>query len=143
MYQQQKTFEGIIYDSIASVKETPNALNTAYFCKKNMDTIQNSLRMTIWNKMGYKIDRQSDSELLIFMRAVYVMSEKKNQFKNIQAQVNAMNAQVLSTIIPQVASGLKQYFGYLKDASTLPTPIDRPVQTSLAGSKTLETGVFF
>ena len=117
----------------ATTAEDP--VNRAFFSQQNVDAIQRSLRDTIKRQTGYVIDRQSDDQLLIVMRYVYLL-ESRNTGGG--AEVTRLNALVVKEVAPQVASGVLQYLAYLRDASRLPTPIPRAQATSIKGTTTAD-----
>lgn len=135
-----------LYDSIAtpesqfvglqrSTHQQATELSQAFFGGDNIEHLQRRLRAEIKKRTGYVIDRQSDEQLLIVMRYVFMQSARN--FGG-AAEVRRLNELVLREIVPQVGAGLAQYLGYLKDASTLPTPIPRGQATSIKGTKTTE-----
>jgi len=124
--------------SVRVVHQEANPLNRAFFSRQNVGRIQATLRDTIRAKTGFTIDRQSSDDIAVIMQNQYLLWAGNLQGANdVIAQVNFMNQKVLEILLPMVASGVKQYMAYLRDASTLPTPIDRPENVSIAGSKTL------
>ena len=62
------------------------------------------------------------------MRSIY-LSSAKNLPSNYHKQVDELNRLVLGYSVPQVLGEAKGYMHYLKDVSTLPTPLDLPVMT--------------
>ena len=110
-------------------------LSAAFFAQANIDALQARLRGIIHEKTGYTIDRQSDEQLLIVMRYVYVQSARHVGGAR---EVRRLNELVLVEIVPQVGSGLAQYLAYLRDASQMYTPLPRGQATSLKGTLTTE-----
>lgn len=132
-------------DSLSAVMRSLNRARSplleAFFSVPNTDVIQNKLRAYIKNKTGYVIDRQSDTDLQIIMRKVYGehASDPVNQTPDVVArEVSRLNDIVLGITGPMVASGVAGYLGYLRDASSLPEPLPRGIQTSIKGTKTFE-----
>ena len=140
LYSEEKPYEGINYFMIRSLHQSPDAVNTRFFNSNNVDVLQKTLRETIKAKTGYLIDRQADDQLLIIMRGCYIENNIDRTLPPME-QVSQLNAMTVRICLPQIASGLKQYLGYLKDASSLPSPISRSVNTSVKGSRTLELHV--
>lgn len=106
-----------------------------FFDARNVDTLQRRLQQEIRTRTGMRIDRQSDEQLLIVMRYVFIQSGSN---MGGAGEVARLNELVLAEIVPQVGAGLMQYIDYLRDASTLPTPIPRGQATSIKGLKTTE-----
>ena len=128
-------------DTLTAVLRSLNTTRTpvaeSFFRVENVDVLQNRLRATIQTQTGYAIDRQSDAHLTIIMRKVF--AENANSAAgDVAAETRRLNDMVLRVVVPMVASGLAGYLAYLKDASRIPEPLARGVQTSIKGTKTFE-----
>jgi Family of unknown function (DUF5761) len=121
---------------MASLHQCENPLSRAFFSAQNIATIQASLKKVIRGKTGYEIGNQSDEQLGIVMRAAYVLHAEHRQ--PVDQEVPRLNRIVLSDIAPMVATGISQYLGYVKDASRLPTPMERSKNMSIKGRNTFE-----
>lgn len=120
-----------------SIGQCVSPLTAAFFSRENINAIQIALRDKIRCKTGYSIDRQHDEAMLIIMRALYALhSQNPTSPEQIAAEVRRLNAIVLADLVPMVLSNLASYLGYLRDASTLPTPLARGVNTSRRGTDT-------
>lgn len=118
-----------------SLGQCVSPLSAAFFSKQNMNDIQVALKNRIRCKTGYTIDRQSDEDLVIIMRALYALhSQNVHDPQQITLEVQRLNDLVLADLVPMVAANLAAYLGYLKDASSLPAPLPRGVNTSRRGS---------
>jgi hypothetical protein len=113
----------------------PTQTSNTFFGQANIDAIQRRLIRVIKERTGYTIAPQSQEQLLIIMRYVYVQSGRN---EGGAAEVARLNELVLREVVPQVGAGLAQYLGYLRDASTMYTPMARGQATSIKGSKSLE-----
>ena len=122
---------------LRSLNRARSPLLLAFFNVTNLDVIQNRLRATIQRQTGYAIDRQSDTDMTVIMRKVFG-EQASNGPDNVAAEVNRLNEIVLGIVVPMVASGVAGYLAYLKDASSLPEPLARGMQTSVKGTKTYE-----
>lgn len=125
------------WDVRASTRHAPTPLHDAFFGRANIDRIKQLLRDSIRDQLGYVIDwrSQSDQDLLVIMRYVFVQTSKNTGGA---AEIRRLNAMVLGEIVPQVASGVLQHMAYLRDAGTLPVPLDRGVASSVKGTMTTE-----
>ena len=58
--------------------QTKSILSDAYFSKDNINQIQNMLRYNVYVRSNkeYIVDRQSDTQLLIIMRSIYLQNSK-------------------------------------------------------------------
>ena len=119
------------------VDRTP--LSNLFFSTENMEALQQGIRYRVYVESGNKIiiGRQSEEELKIIMRAIFLQNAK---FLNtdIVGQVRDLNAKVIGYAVPDVLSGALQYEKYKQDVSTLPVPMQRPTFASAKGSKSLE-----
>lgn len=121
---------------LRSIREVPTALNMAFFGNANVDAIQAELAAVLRARLGVDISRQSDEQLLILMRSVYAQ-HSSNRTADVQSEVYRLNGMVLAEAVPLVGAGLRQHLVYLRDASRLPEPIPRGLQTSIRGDKTV------
>jgi hypothetical protein len=127
--------------------DTP--LTFLYFSSKNVDSVQKLLRLRVYNETGYVIDDQSVNELLTVMRSVFLEHSShpalihKDMTKEVVEkllvkytnEVDRLNRLVVEFIIPKLISQIKQYLGYLQDASAQPVPLPPPMNDSTAGKK--------
>ena len=114
-----------------------NNLNKLYFCQSNIDLLQDSIIEGVFKvSNGTKISKQSEDELLIIMRSIY-LQHSKNQPNNIQQQIHELNKLVLEYCIPNIHSSIKQYKGYINDITKQQTVMDKPQSVSIKGEKTL------
>jgi len=112
--------------------QTP--LSDGFFSQKNLDTIQNDIRRSVYDRKGYLIDTQSVDELKMIMRAIFYQYSK-NLDTNIQTQIADLNTLVLNWSVPHILSAVEHHMYYLKDINTYPVPLSLPVQVSRAGTK--------
>lgn len=116
-----------------------NELNSHFFSSRNIDVLQNMIKKYVYDLSGnhFLIDRQSDSELVIIMRSIYLQNAQ-NLDHHIEEQIEYLNFLVLKYAGPIVLSGVKQYYGYLSNINKLPIPLEQPKNMSSAGTRTLE-----
>jgi hypothetical protein len=115
-------------------------LSLLFFSKENIDILQKYIRYNVWILSNKKhiIGRQSDIELEIVMRSMYLQHSRNLNCKIID-QIKNLNKLVVDWCAPKIYSEVQQYIGYLYDVQQLPMPIDRPVNISNKGSKTLKS----
>uniref|UniRef100_A0A6C0KU12 Minor capsid protein P8 central region domain-containing protein n=1 Tax=viral metagenome TaxID=1070528 RepID=A0A6C0KU12_9ZZZZ len=118
---------------------TSNNLTEIFFSTQNINALQEAIRYRVYieSNRKYTIGRQSDQELKIIMRSIY-LQYSQNLDTDCIGQTRALNQRVLDSAVPEVLSNLYQYETYRKDASTLPMPLDRAPLLSTRGTKTLE-----
>lgn len=121
-----------------------NCLNDVFFSNENIDALQTGMRNMVANKTNGKhiIDRQSDDELKIIMRAIYYQYGL-NQLDNIFEQVKDLNKKVLEYSVKRILVEIEQYDQYIKDASEMHVPMERSVNLSNKGNKTLYRETLF
>lgn len=112
------------------------SLNQAFMSQKNMDLLQDQIRNRVYQSTGHLIAKQSDTELQIVMRSIYLQYGKNLPY-NIKQQITQLNKLVLQETVPHIISGVEQYLSYLQRASSLPMPLQQPTNMSSAGRKTL------
>lgn len=132
-------YDGALVDTRDAMEKSTHLQQTEasrlFFGKANVDTLQKRLQQEIHKRTGLRIDRQSEEQLLIVMRYVFIQSGSN---MGGAGEVARLNELVLAEIVPQVGAGLMQYVDYLRDASTLPAPIPRGQATSIKGLKAAE-----
>lgn len=126
-------------EALYGIQET-SALNQLFFSKKNMDLIQGMIRYTVYNKSEKKflIDKQSDIELEIIMRSIY-LQHSPNLPNKIKEQISYLNNLVSNWCAEQIIPEVNQYIGYIKEIEYMPVPIDLPVNLSSKGSRSLRS----
>ena len=89
--RSDETMNNFQVESLYGIQET-NQLNHLFFSKANMDLIQNQIRYTVYIKSDKKfiIDRQSDIELQIIMRSIY-LQHSPNLPNKIKEQIQYLN----------------------------------------------------
>ena len=115
------------------------ALSDTFFTRKNADRIQLEIKKEVYRMSGpqkYVIDDQDVDELKMIMRAMYLQYSKNNTF-NIEGQINELNKLVIEWAAPRIMSEIEQYNFYLNDISHLPVPLEKPLNMSSAGTKSL------
>lgn len=121
-----------------------NCLNDVFFSDDNIEALQIGMRNMVSNATEGRevIGRQSDIELKIIMKAIY-LEYGKNLNDNILDQVKDLNKKVLDYAVPRILVQIKQYKTYVRDASSVHVPMDRSVNVSNKGSKTLYRDTLF
>jgi hypothetical protein len=127
-------------------------LSRVFFSGSNIDNLQNLVRMQVFidsggvfdtsgrpnPKTGHVIGRQSDTQMVIFMRYIYMSYctfPVNCTEKIIQDEVNRLNRLVVIEAVPNILEHVEAHLGYLRDASRIPDPIARSLATTNAGTK--------
>jgi hypothetical protein len=130
-------------DAVKGIYEK-SLLSVAFFSKLNIQKIQNKIRYTIYklSKEQTIISEQSEAELKIIMRSIFLQYSKNNE-TNIREQINLLNNIVVDNISEKLWSSTRQYLQYLKDVGQSyggdQAFFQRPTNVNSAGSKVLRT----
>lgn len=124
-------------------EETP--LNTVFFSRANIDTLQNSIRQTVAQLSGeknYQIDNQSEDDLMTIMRSYY-LQYAQNDPARIGEELKQLNDRVIQFSANRIMVEIEAYKYYRKDILDFPAPIARPVDVHIYGTRTGELKTFF
>jgi len=115
-------------------------LSDMFFSNSNMNRLQEQLIYRVYVSSGskYKIGKQSNTELQVIMRAMYLQYAKNLPY-DIGKQINELNRHVVEFCLPKVISEIKQYLFYINDIQRLPAQIPHPINVSSAGTRTLKS----
>uniref|UniRef100_A0A6C0KUE8 Minor capsid protein P8 central region domain-containing protein n=1 Tax=viral metagenome TaxID=1070528 RepID=A0A6C0KUE8_9ZZZZ len=114
-------------------------LSDTFFTRRNATVIQNAIKKEVYRMSGpkqYQIDDQDVDELKMIMRAMYLQYAKNNPH-NIEGQIQELNKLVVDWAAPRIMSEIDHYHYYLNDISHLPVPLEKPLNMSSAGSRSL------
>ena len=145
MYDKNPVHTPVTYKDAFLPQMETNDLNKEFFSQTNIDILQTQIIAGVYqiSNNKYKISKQSQDTLIMIMREVYEQGAQ-NSLENmsINDQTISLNKIVLNYSIPQIFKSVQSYYKYIKDASTLPSPIDRPNAPDFV-NKTLEPKPFF
>jgi len=121
-----------------------NKLSELYFSQENLDYIQTQIIARVYEKTlkRHVIGRQSDDELIIVMRSIYLQYGKNNN-SDLDVQINILNELVLDYCVDNVYSNLIQHFEYINDITKDQPVLDMPQTTHIKGTKSLMPKHFF
>ena len=114
-------------------------LSDAFFTRNNAVAIQAEIKREVYRMSGpkkFQIDDQDVDELKMIMRAMYLQYAKNNPF-NVEGQIQELNKMVVDWAAPRILSEIQHYQYYLNDISHLPVPLEKPLNMSGAGTKSL------
>ena len=116
-------------------QQSETTLSKAFFSAANVRLIQNELRYRVHELTGRVIARQSEIDLFVVMRSMYLLF---GVFRDdmIAAQIRDLDDRVLEKVVPLVVSEMKMRTYYINDISTAPgTGLTQPVSTSTVGER--------
>lgn len=118
-------------------------LARTFFSSDNVDALQQGIRYGVFraSEGRHVISRQSDRELEIVMRSVF-LQHARNEPGNVLQQVRDLNARVLEFCVPRIVAEISMYLTHQRDLAMLPTPMDRGEMASSKGTKVLDTARF-
>jgi hypothetical protein len=92
-------------------------LSKQFFSKQNIDIIQEGIIEKIYSESGnqYRISRQSDMQLQIIMRSIYLKYAKNATDILLSTQVNALNQKTINSAAETILPNILQYIGYRRD----------------------------
>lgn len=117
---------------------TNNDISKILFSKDNIDTLQEAIRYQVWLKTCKKhiIDRQSDTELKVILRATY-LENARHDTHDVLTEIKRLNAIVIDFCVARIVQEINIYMKYKSDISQLPVPLDRGQFSSSKGTKNL------
>lgn len=134
--------------NISKTVYAKNLLADLFFSDSNIKNIQNLIKFTVHAKTSERIDDQSQDELFIIMRSVFLSyaqfppalengltNDETNAIKEMyRKEIHRLNELVINETVPDIISQLKQYKDYLRDISTAPF-IENPQNVSIKGQR--------
>tara|TARA_B100001287_G_C22302508_1_gene353431 strand:- start:59 stop:571 length:513 start_codon:yes stop_codon:yes gene_type:complete len=140
MFTENNNKDNKFKDGALKGIQEDSVLSQIYFSKSNMNILQNQLRFFVFKNSNGKhiIDRQSDIDLEIIMRSIY-LQHSLNLNCNIKEQIKKLNDLVIGWAGPRVLNEVEQYIGYINNVENMPVPMERPKNLSIKGSKSLRS----
>lgn len=134
-YNPSKTYNGIVSNIVDN-----NPLNEKFFSQDNMKRLQKLIKYNVYIKSDKKvlIDEQSEDELLLLMRSVY-LENSRNSYHDMDQQIKDLNMIVLTEAVPIILSNVEMHRSYLYEIGQpkFMRPIARPINVNFAGTNTL------
>jgi hypothetical protein len=113
-----------------------SVLSKAFFSQRNIDCIQKNIQKKVLQNTNYRIGRQSDLQLQIIMRSIYLQFSKNLECDYAQ-QIKQLNQKVSDYSVDRISIEMSQFLEYRKEVSKMPDPISLPKNLSNAGEKSL------
>jgi len=113
-----------------------------FFSQENVQELQRLIRYNVYvnTDKKYIIGKQSETELVIIMRGIYLqyssIPSNKSEFTK---EIKKLNSMVVTTVLPDLISNIEQYKGYLKDNGQVAKPIERAENPSIKGENVLRS----
>jgi len=131
--------EGGRVDEPVPVNVADNQIASLFFSEHNISVLHNGIRYKVYMLTNKKavIDRQSDVDLRVIMRSIYLQYAKHLPYRVVD-QVKELNTRVLDFAVPRIITELDQYANYTMHASTLPVPLEHSKNMSSKGDRVLQ-----
>ena len=135
MYQENPCTNTTGNDIVKPILEK-NPVSQTFFSKQNLDHLQYLLIKLVKEKSNGKfcIGRQSDNELFIIMRSLYLQYGKNLPY-DIPGQIAELNKQVLLDAVPRVLVKAEQHLGYMRDQGSTVRPMPRGEMATMRGTR--------
>lgn len=140
LYAQQSK-KNYASKALAGIQEV-SPFSYLYFSSQNILSLQKLIRYNVYihTNKEHVIGYQNETELVIIMRAIYLqyakVPEHQSLYKN---EIERLNAAVVTQLLPDLVSNVKQYVGYIRDSSRTAVPLDRGMNSSIKGEKNLRS----
>jgi hypothetical protein len=131
------------YDSLQGIMEN-SIVAKVFFSKKNIDNIQRKIINGVFNRSEGKINigRQSDTELKIVMRSIFLQKGRNVDCK-VQEQIMNLNHEVLEYSIENVLVGAVGHINYIRDLQRTMDTLPNPENANIKGVNSLQPNIFF
>ena len=131
--------EGDEHSALKSFRhiQDPTDVSELFFSELNVNALHEAVRYLVYkfSECKHVIQRQSDDELQIIMRGIYLEHGKNAPFKVVE-QVRDLNALVLDFAVPRILNEISAWETYQSQALRNPIPqLDRPASVSVSGPK--------
>ena len=94
--------------------QTASPLSKKFFSKENKEVLQANMKNLVYKKIGAKIGRQSDEELVAVMRSIF-FQHSRNKADKINEQIVELNKLVLKYCVNNIVSNVMQHQKYIED----------------------------
>jgi hypothetical protein len=137
LYEENKDNNTFLNDSLQGIQDV-TILSKVFFSEENVTRVQNLVRYNVWLQSGkqYIVGNQSDIELRIIMRAVYLQYSKNLDY-NIKEQILDFDKHILEYCVRDIIHEVKQYYDYIEHTEKLPIPIQHPVNVAKQTTRSL------
>ena len=107
------------------IQETP--MSNLFFSDMNVKAIQMTIRYKIHEEKNKKIAFQSENELFVIMRSIYLQyANSVLTSDQMLTNLRTLNKMVVDYSISNIGDQLDQYDGYLQKISSAPVPMEHP-----------------
>lgn len=135
MTQKTKNKKNYAYRLLTGIQQV-SLFSLLFFSDENIAELQRLIRYNIFSITNFRIDNQSETELILIMRSVYLeFSKIPGSQSQYTSEITRLNTLVLETSLPRILSEIAQQQKYLADIAELPAPMSRGKYDTIKGSK--------
>jgi len=107
------------------IQETP--MSNLFFSDMNFKAVQMTIRHKIFSEKNKKIGFQSENELFVIMRSIYLQyANSVLTSDKMLDNLRTLNKSVVDYAVGNIGEQLDQYGVYLEKISSAPVPMDHP-----------------
>ena len=107
------------------IQETP--MSNLFFSDMNIRSLQWTIRYRIFKEKNKKISYQSENELFVIMRSIYLQyANSIVNSKEMLTNLRTLNKMVIDYTVKNVSDQLDQYDNYITKISSAPIPLAHP-----------------
>jgi hypothetical protein len=134
------TLEPTVTAALRVLHENPEPFNLAFFSKKNVNFIQQTLISETRRYTGFEIGPQNEDDLIAIMVGIYVQDSTFNG--NMKESLKKINTLTVTECMKQILPGVRAYALYVRDASRPfggggVEAFARPALATIKGSRSL------
>ena len=136
LFQESNSGNAIYkHQALKSIQVSSN-ISKIFFSSKNIDLLHNIIIKQVFRQSDgqFKIKRQSDNELKLIMRSIF-LQHSKNTNHDIEKQLKHLNTIVLDYCINNIMSNINMHLTYKESITKMPVPIEHPKNLSITGTK--------
>lgn len=113
-------------------------LEKVFFLDENVQLIQRQIIMSVYkySNKKYLIKEQNREDINVIMKFIFNEYAQHLPFK-IKEQVTELNNKVSNLISKEIINNLESHQKYITDSTTQPILLDRPLNVTSAGNRTL------
>lgn len=126
MESLEETTRGVL----TSLQIAPDPFNVQFFSQGHVDALQRELQRLVRKTLGVQIDRQSDRDLIMIMRSLYMLTREK------RIPMARLDDLVVRDALESIKSNLNLHKTYMDTENRMKNVMDWGINTSVRGTNT-------
>lgn len=128
------------YPSVLTGIQQFTDFSRLFFSRQNIDWLQSNLRYELYKQIGYDIGLQDEYHLIVIMRSVFLEGSRNPvDIREYTENIMLLNREIIKRQIPKLMTAVLTDKKYQNDKLKNRKPLDRPVNASIKGMKTLRS----